>query len=64
MSDGPIIESVLVVEDDPDLLAVLPRILSSAGYAVRTASDGEDGLNKVLDDAPALAILDVANAVS
>ena len=59
MSDGPIIESVLVVEDDPDLLAVLPRILSSAGYAVRTASDGEDGLNKVLDDAPALAILDV-----
>ena len=59
MSDGPINESILVVEDDPDLLAVLPRILSSAGYAVRTASDGEDGLNKVLDDAPALAILDV-----
>lgn len=59
MSDGPINESVLVVEDDPDLLAVLPRILSSAGYAVRTASDGEDGLSKVLDVAPALAILDV-----
>jgi two-component system copper resistance phosphate regulon response regulator CusR len=59
MSDGPSIESVLVVEDDPDLLAVLPRILSTAGYAVRTATDGEDGLNKVLDDAPALAILDV-----
>jgi len=59
MSDGPSIESVLVVEDDPDLLAVLPRILSTAGYSVRTATDGEDGLNKVLDDAPALAILDV-----
>lgn len=59
MSDGPITDSVLVVEDDPDLLAVLPRILAGAGYSVRTASDGEDGLNKVLDDAPALAILDV-----
>ena len=59
MSDGASIESVLVVEDDPDLLAVLPRILTTAGYAVRTASDGEDGLNKVLDHAPALAILDV-----
>lgn len=59
MSDGPITDSVLVVEDDPDLLAVLPRILAGAGYTVRTASDGEDGLNKVLDDAPALAILDV-----
>jgi two-component system copper resistance phosphate regulon response regulator CusR len=59
MSDAPMHDSVLVVEDDPDLLAVLPRILSSAGYLVRTASDGEDGLNKVLDDAPAIAILDV-----
>jgi two-component system, OmpR family, copper resistance phosphate regulon response regulator CusR len=59
MSDAPMHDSVLVVEDDPDLLAVLPRILSTAGYMVRTASDGEDGLSKVLDDAPAIAILDV-----
>jgi two-component system copper resistance phosphate regulon response regulator CusR len=59
MSDVPMHDSVLVVEDDPDLLAVLPRILSTAGYVVRTASDGEDGLSKVLDDAPAIAILDV-----
>jgi two-component system copper resistance phosphate regulon response regulator CusR len=59
MSDAPMNDSVLIVEDDPDLLAVLPRILSTAGYIVRTASDGEDGLSKVLDDAPAIAILDV-----
>jgi two-component system, OmpR family, copper resistance phosphate regulon response regulator CusR len=59
MSDVPMHDSVLVVEDDPDLLAVLPRILSTAGYMVRTAADGEDGLSKVLDDAPAIAILDV-----
>jgi two-component system, OmpR family, copper resistance phosphate regulon response regulator CusR len=59
MSEAPMHDSVLVVEDDPDLLAVLPRILSTAGYSVRTASDGEDGLSKVLDDAPAIAILDV-----
>ena len=59
MSDVPNLDSVLVVEDDPDLLAVLPRILTGAGYIVRTAADGEDALSKVLDDAPALAILDV-----
>lgn len=59
MPESPPHDSVLVVEDDPDLLAVLPRILSTAGYVVRTASDGEDGLTKVLDDAPAIAILDV-----
>jgi len=59
MTESPMHDSVLVVEDDPDLLAVLPRILSTAGYRVRTASDGEDGLSKVLDNAPAIAILDV-----
>lgn len=59
MSDASNLDSVLVVEDDPDLLVVLPRILTGAGYVVRTAADGEDALNKVLDDAPALAILDV-----
>lgn len=59
MPEAQMHDSVLVVEDDPDLLAVLPRILSTAGYVVRTASDGEDGLIKVLDDAPAIAILDV-----
>jgi two-component system copper resistance phosphate regulon response regulator CusR len=59
MSEAPTHDSVLVVEDDPDLLTVLPRILSTAGYVVRTAADGEDGLSKVLDDAPAIAILDV-----
>jgi two-component system copper resistance phosphate regulon response regulator CusR len=59
MSDPPMNDSVLVVEDDPDLLTVLPRILSTAGYVVRTAADGEDALSKVLDDAPAIAILDV-----
>jgi two-component system, OmpR family, copper resistance phosphate regulon response regulator CusR len=59
MPESQLHDSVLVVEDDPDLLAVLPRILSTAGYVVRTASDGEDGLTKVLDDAPAIAILDV-----
>ena len=59
MSDVPNNDTVLVVEDDPDLLAVLPRILTGAGYSVRTASDGEDGLLRVLEDAPSLAILDV-----
>jgi DNA-binding response OmpR family regulator len=60
MSDAPIGDAtVLVVEDDPDLLAVLPRILAGAGYVVRTAADGEAGLLAVLDEAPTLAILDV-----
>ena len=34
---------VLVVEDDPDLNRQLERALTDAGYAVDTATDGEDG---------------------
>ena len=37
---------VLVVEDEPDLLASLARALREEGYAVDTAADGEDGSYK------------------
>jgi DNA-binding response OmpR family regulator len=50
---------VLVVEDDQDLLAVLERILSGAGYRVIGANDGEAGLTAALDHSPDLVILDV-----
>ena len=35
---------ILIVEDEPDLLASLARALREEGYAVDTAVDGEDGL--------------------
>ena len=35
---------ILIVEDEPDLLASLARALREEGYAVDTAADGEDGL--------------------
>ncbi|HKV49798.1 MAG TPA: response regulator transcription factor [Gemmatimonadaceae bacterium] len=56
-SDG--VPSVLVVEDDRDLLSVLQRILSGEGFAVRSAQDGEAGLLEALDHAPDLVILDI-----
>lgn len=37
---------VLVVEDEPDLLRALEKALQEEGYAVDTASDGEEGLFK------------------
>jgi two-component system, OmpR family, response regulator len=37
---------LLVVEDELDLLRALEKALQEAGYAVDTASDGEDGLYK------------------
>ena len=37
---------LLVVEDEPDLLSVISQSLREDGYAVDTASDGEEGLFK------------------
>jgi len=51
--------SVLVVEDDRDLLSVLQRILSGEGFQVRSAQDGEAGLLEALDHSPDLVILDI-----
>ena len=37
---------VLIVEDEPDLLAALAQSLREEGYAVDTAGDGRSGLSK------------------
>ena len=35
---------VLIIEDEPDLLASLAQALREEGYAVDTADNGDDGL--------------------
>ena len=50
---------VLVVEDDPDLLALMEMILSEAGRRVRTARDGVAALERVDEELPALIFLDM-----
>lgn len=51
--------SILVVEDDPDLLALVEMILSDAGYRVRTAAEGRSALARVAEEMPALIFLDM-----
>ncbi len=57
MSDGKL--RILIVDDEPDLLAVLKIGLESAGYDVLTASDGEQGLALARQCAPDLMVLDL-----
>jgi len=53
--------SVLIVEDDPDQLALADLRVSMAGYQVRVASSVNAFLQTMLDDgAPDLLLLDVA----
>jgi len=51
--------SILVVEDSPDIVRLLQRVLSEHGYAVRVARDGETGLRTAVELPPDLMILDV-----
>lgn len=51
--------SILVVDDDPNLLRMLRRGLTLAGYAVRAAEDGESAMKLLVDEEPDLLVLDV-----
>lgn len=51
--------SILVVEDDAELVALLRRVLSEQGYSVLTARDGRSGLAKAIEKRPDLIILDI-----
>jgi len=50
---------VLIVEDDAALRRGLKDNFQAQGYQVRTADDGEKGLNALLRDPPDLVLLDV-----
>lgn len=50
---------ILIVEDEPDLLASLAQALREEGYAVDTANNGEDGLYKAENYNYDAVVLDV-----
>ena len=50
---------ILCVDDDIDLLDLLRRHLEKGGYAVETASSGEEGLAKFKQHRPDLIIVDL-----
>jgi DNA-binding response OmpR family regulator len=59
MQSATMSTTILVVEDSPQLVAFLQRMLSEEGYDVREACDGETGLSSALENEPDLVILDV-----
>ena len=50
---------VAVVDDEPDLCALLRAALENRGYAVATAFDGEAGLALIRQRRPSLIVLDI-----
>lgn len=50
---------ILIVDDDDKIISMLRRGLAFEGYEVVTASNGEQGLNKMMESEPDMVILDV-----
>lgn len=50
---------VLVVDDEPDITALVAYHLAKAGYRVSTAANGRDALNAASEERPDVVVLDV-----
>jgi two-component system alkaline phosphatase synthesis response regulator PhoP len=50
---------ILIVEDEPNMVAGLRDNFEYEGYTVITALDGVEGLQRALDESPDLVVLDV-----
>jgi DNA-binding response OmpR family regulator len=51
--------SVLIADDEPNILLSLQFLMKKTGYEVRTAKDGEEALAEISRAAPDLVLLDV-----
>ncbi len=51
--------TVLIAEDDPDILALVARLIERAGHNVIRATDGQEALKQLFDRRPDLVLLDV-----
>ncbi|MSR06399.1 MAG: response regulator [Gemmatimonadetes bacterium] len=56
---GPLTHRILVVDDEPDITALVAYHLAKEGYRVATASNGAEALKAAGEAAPDLVILDL-----
>jgi two-component system phosphate regulon response regulator PhoB len=50
---------ILVIEDEPDIAALLAFHIARAGYRVSTTASGSDGLKSAHEERPSLVVLDL-----
>ena len=59
MKTYPTANPILVIDDETSILMLLKRILSRNGYAVDTATNGEDGIRKIENNEYSLILTDI-----
>ncbi|MDX6555688.1 MAG: hypothetical protein QOD86_1883 [Miltoncostaeaceae bacterium] len=51
--------TILIAEDDPDILALVARLVERAGHTVVRAMDGQEALKQLYERRPDLVMLDI-----
>jgi len=51
--------TILLIDDEPDILEFLKYNFKKEGYIVKTAADGDEGIKKAIKHTPDLILLDV-----
>ena len=51
--------TIMLVDDDPDFLAVYRRVLEASGYRVVCSSDPKDAMEKMVEDRPHIVVTDM-----
>ena len=50
--------SILLADDDPDMLRLLEQLLQRAGYAVRVVADGQEAIEAIESECPDILLTD------
>src|SRR5947209_7901170 len=58
-SSRHVMKPVFVVDDDTGIREVIASVLEDEGFTVSTASDGEEALDQIAVEQPALVLLDL-----
>ena len=60
MSNNDKQKKILIVDDEEDMRGILSDKLSTCGFSVLLAKDGEEGLKMALENRPLIVLLDIA----
>lgn len=52
-------DKILIVDDEPDMIAVYKKALTRAGFAVESAQNGIDAIRLAKETHPALILMDI-----
>src|SRR4051812_7505102 len=63
MRMGAAAAHVLIVDDDPDIVAVIRMTLDDEGYSIATANNGVQALERVQERRPQVVLLDLTMPV-